>query len=215
MPEIYIYYNQSKKHWLFPSGFIKYLSCFLLLLALSFNSKLSAQIVINEITGDGAIEFKNTGSSTVNVASYYFCQSPAYNQIGAMNILCGSLEVPAGGFITINSFGVLNGADGEFGLYTSTAWSDPNAIVDYVEWGSSGHERSSVAVAAGIWSSGDFVPSFNFSLSYDGSGNSSSDWMDHSNTFCNENPNFEPCTVEGGTLSVDLSLSLLVMVFRI
>ena len=34
---------------------------------------------------------------------------------------------------------------------------DLAAIVAYVEWGRSGHGRSGTAVAAGVWTDGDFV----------------------------------------------------------
>ena len=47
--------------------------------------------------------------------------------------------------------------DGEIGLYSNPDFGNSDAIVDYVEWGSSGHGRSSVAVGAGIWKADDFV----------------------------------------------------------
>ena len=48
--------------------------------------------------------------------------------------------------------------DGEIGLYNSNSFGSADAIVSYVEWGSSGHGRSATAVEAGIWVSGGFVP---------------------------------------------------------
>jgi hypothetical protein len=43
------------------------------------------------------------------------------------------------------------------GLYSANMFNSPDAIEDYVEWGTTGHARSSVAVAAGIWQEGGFV----------------------------------------------------------
>ena len=53
--------------------------------------------------------------------------------------------------------GTVSSSDGELGLYRSSSFNSPDAIVDYVEWGSSNHARSGVAVAAGIWVPGGFV----------------------------------------------------------
>ena len=46
---------------------------------------------------------------------------------------------------------------GEVGLYSISSFSSSDAILGYVEWGSSGHGRSSVAVAAGIWDRLHFI----------------------------------------------------------
>lgn len=47
--------------------------------------------------------------------------------------------------------------DGEMGLFSASRFAEPAAVVDYVEWGSSGHRRSAVAVAAGVWEELAFV----------------------------------------------------------
>ena len=54
-------------------------------------------------------------------------------------------------------FGPLTIDEGEIGLYNGNGFSDPDAILSYVEWGETGHGRSAVAVSAGIWQEGDFV----------------------------------------------------------
>jgi hypothetical protein len=53
--------------------------------------------------------------------------------------------------------GAITADDGELALFASNALDDASAIVDYVEWGSSGHRRSGLAVEAGIWTEGAFV----------------------------------------------------------
>lgn len=40
---------------------------------------------------------------------------------------------------------------GEVALFSNDSFSDPEAMVDYVAWGSSGHEKASLASEAGLW----------------------------------------------------------------
>jgi hypothetical protein len=88
--------------------------------------------------------------------------------------------IEGGTMIAVTVGITLNANDGELALYIVNGdFGNSGNIVDYVEWGSTGHTRSSVAQAAGIWSGGDFVPSWTgcASLEYDGSGDSSGDWV--------------------------------------
>ena len=158
----------------------------------------SSQIVINEILPDGTVELKNIGTSMVDVSGYILCDFPTYQSIANSSLDCGSMMMMPGSLLAVNNFNTLNGQDGELGLYTSSNFSNPNAIIDYVEWGSSGHQRSSVAIAAQIWTMGDFVPEFVGSLAYSGSGDSSADWSAGVATICEEN--VSPCSVDGGMI---------------
>ena len=165
---------------------------------------LNAQVVINEILPDGTVELKNIGAANVDVSGYWLCDFPAYQEIQASNIICGSTDLAPGEILAVDDFNTISSADGEMGLYSTDNFSNSNAIVDYVEWGSPGHTRSSVAIAAGIWSTGDFVAAFGAteSLEYDGGGDSSSDWGSNgSPTICSENSNADVCDVDGGTLA--------------
>jgi hypothetical protein len=47
--------------------------------------------------------------------------------------------------------------DGEMALYRSAQFSSAAELRSYVEWGESGHGRSSVAIEAGLWSETAFV----------------------------------------------------------
>jgi hypothetical protein len=75
------------------------------------------------------------------------------------------------------------------GLYTTASFGSSTAMIDYVEWGSTGHGRSGVAVGAGIWTTGDFVPAFavGSALLYDGSGDASTDWSVGTSSPCAAN----------------------------
>ena len=151
-----------------------------------------SQIVINEIIPPNTVEIKNIGASPVPIGAYNLCDFPDYDQLDALAIQCGTLNLGPGEILAVTTDEItLNAADGELGLYLNdNNFGSPANIVDYVEWGSTGHTRSSVAQAAGIWSSGDFVPAWTgcASLEYDGAGNSSTDWTPTANpSTCLEN----------------------------
>jgi hypothetical protein len=180
--------------------------CFLFILC---THVLKAQVVINEIIPPDTVELKNLGPVTVDISSFILCDFPNYNILGtATTLVCGNLSLTAGSVVSVvTSSIVLAGADGELGLYTSSPFSDPDNIVDYVEWGSGcPHTRSSVAQAAGIWTSGDCVPTWGdcASLEYDGAGDRDVDWViQNTPTTCAEN------TLDGCT-----PLALEILAFR-
>lgn len=94
------------------------------------------------------VEITNSGGSEVDVNGLVLCNFPAYAPIA------GADPIAPGETITVDagSLGVALADDqGELGLYTESAFDDPDAIISYVEWGTSGHQRSSVAVEAGVW----------------------------------------------------------------
>lgn len=122
------------------------------------------------------IVITNVGDVTGNLAGHFLCQRPAYFAIP-------DVEVPPGQFVAISTggtvfqpppdaitidqvatIGTLRPGDGEVGLYDSGNFGASTDILSYVEWGSSGHGRSSVAVKAGIWSDG-FVQTADDSVS--------------------------------------------------
>lgn len=48
-------------------------------------------------------------------------------------------------------------SSGELGLFAAEAFTNPDAVVDYVAWGTGPHLNGAAAVAAGIWGSGSSV----------------------------------------------------------
>ena len=59
--------------------------------------------------------------------------------------------------VDASDLGELFGDSGEVALYLAPEWSDPDAIVGYVQWGKPGHKREEPAIAAGVWEEGSFV----------------------------------------------------------
>ena len=106
----------------------------------------------------GRIDVVNTGSITGNVHGYWIAVHPFYLELPSAIVDVGervtvSLD-PEATEALVHADGllpILEAADGEVGLYSNGNFGDPSAIIDYVEWGSAGHFRSTVAVAAGIW----------------------------------------------------------------
>ncbi len=136
-----------------------------------------AQIVINETDGDSVVQLKNIGTASVDISNYWLCNVPSYSRIGSLEIQ-GDLDLAPGETVNILNFTAINKADSELGLYSTNLFGDSNAIVDYIEWGSTGHGRSSVAIEAGTWTEGDFIaaiPESDF-IVYDGSGDAASDY---------------------------------------
>ena len=131
----------------------------------------SAVFAIEMVTfGDGAmVVITNTGAGAGDLAGHWLCQRPSYFQIPDVALepgaqvaiaLDGEGFAPPPGAVTIDAVatvGTIDPTSGELGLYSASQFDDPTSIVSYVEWGSAGHGRSSVAVAAGIWTDGGFV----------------------------------------------------------
>lgn len=135
----------------------------------------------------------NVGGEPIELGEHWLCVFPAYQQLPAQTV--GPGESVAIGldeatppdlvdFVAVFELGPVVGtpqrADGELGLYGAADFGSAAAIVDYVEWGSTGHERSSVAVEAAIWNAGAFIeiPEEAFSISSSGAiGGNEADWF--------------------------------------
>ncbi|GAA4272645.1 spondin domain-containing protein [Aquimarina gracilis] len=137
-------------------------------------------VVINEVNygEDKLIELWNNGTVAVDLSSYWLCLGPGqYVQIQNANVTSGSVNLGVGEFLVIN-WDELSNSEG-LGLYSTNTFTSAEAIVDFVQWGAAGSARENVAVEAGIWTAGEFVPEVrlpSYSISYDGEGDRSTDW---------------------------------------
>ncbi len=164
-------------------------------------------IVINEVfADDSSIELKNVGTTTIDISQYWLTQFPIIGQLTNLPLDCNPSDyiLEPGEVVVLIFNGDMSPGDGEMALYNDeivnpfTDFAESDYIVDYVEWGSSNHTRSVVAVEAGIWTMGDFVPAFsvNNSIEYDGFGDSPFDWTEDSSTLCTDNNFNNPDPVE-------------------
>lgn len=121
----------------------------------------NARFVIGSVVfGESAtIEIGNLGPDAGDLTGFWIAIHPFYLEIPSTIIAPGKaiivsideeanpeLVIPAAGLLP-----VLKSGSGEIGLYSGGGFGDPDAIVDYVEWGSTGHVRSDVAIKAGLW----------------------------------------------------------------
>jgi len=134
---------------------------------------MSPEGTIFEITsvtfGAPMVVITNVGTETGSLGGHWICQRPSYQELPAIDVgpgesvaisLGGDVFLPPPGTLTIEAqlnIGSITPSSGEIGLYSSNSFGSADAIVSYVEWGNSGHGRSSTAVEAGAWDEGGFV----------------------------------------------------------
>jgi len=120
------------------------------------------------------IVIQNFGNAAVDLSSHQFCSLFNYTALnsGTITVDQGSLNLSAGASVTLtwNSAGAMNMNGSDLCLYQpGPDFTNPNHIIDFVQWNSGGNGRESVAVAAGLWSAGTFVNG-NSPMSYIGDG---------------------------------------------
>ena len=154
------------------SKFTNLLVCLLTFISFSLTAQ---DVVIQEVLYNPApgvtqkIALQNVSGVPQNVANWCLCNIPSYRTINStsFNVLSGNpmalqpgetliLELPASSTFTMNA------SDGEIALYHTNGcggYNNPANLEDFVRWGmNAGSTRESVAVAAGLWNAGDFVP---------------------------------------------------------
>jgi hypothetical protein len=134
----------------------------------------ATDIVINEVYyvvgGAGEppdwIELKNTGNDTIDISNWWLCSEFQYEQLSNMTLLDGDdLTLGPGEILTVQAWVDLNNTAADLGLYTVNEFANPDAMVDFLQWGTDASiGRSTVAVEKGVWSETapgvyDFVPS--------------------------------------------------------
>lgn len=136
-------------------------------------SPAGAEFVLSTVGlgGLGEVIVQNIGSEPGSLAGYWLCQRPSYYEFPDVTVPPGESAAvavtgrddsfgPPSSAIEIEGIadiGPFDAANGEVGLYLGNDFSNPDAIVSYVEWGSSGHGRSETAVSARLWPAGGFV----------------------------------------------------------
>nr|WP_299000192.1 spondin domain-containing protein [uncultured Allomuricauda sp.] len=138
-------------------------------------------VVLNEVEYLGnRVEIFNNGQVDVDLSGYFLCLGPGtYRQIGDLETQ-GSTNLGPGEYLVV-SYDMPN-AEGGLGLYIdNSGFGDASTLADFVQWGASGSPRENVAVEAGIWTAGDFVPvrgNENYSIIFDGEGTGVANWAE-------------------------------------
>ncbi|GEM_PF-2052265 len=168
--------------------------------------ELRESIVFNEVQyGErDLVELYNNGDLPVDLSNYWLCLGPGtYQQIGGLEPVSGSIQLEPGAFLVL-PYSMPDDQAG-LGLYSVNQFANPEAIMDFVQYGAAGSAREEVAVTAGIWTAGDFVPTVrlgSFSMEYDGEGDASTDWSEEVNPslgFANDTQ--DPTTIFDITIS--------------
>ncbi|NJB35089.1 spondin domain-containing protein [Croceivirga sp. JEA036] len=148
---------------------------------LTMPAEAKAMIVINEVQYGNLnqVEIWNNGSNAIDLSDFWLCLGPGqYSRIGTIEPVSGSITLGAGEFLVLPY--EMPDEQGGLGFYSTNEFTNAEAIVDFVQWGAPGAARENVAVEAGIWTAGEFVPTVGLSASieYDGEGDSASDWSE-------------------------------------
>ncbi len=101
---------------------------------------------------------QNFGDEALDISDYRFCSRFNYtSDLSSLTINQGSLNLEPDATVEISGWDV-DDTSADFGLYLpSGGFSDPDALVDFVQYGAGGIGREPVAVAKDIWSAGDFL----------------------------------------------------------
>ena len=140
-------------------------------------------VVINEISHIGTdwIEIYNPTNETIDISSFYLCLGPGtYSQISELSILSGSTNLEAGSFVVISDYFLPNDGGG-LGLFEDSSFGSADSIIDFVQYGVAGTPRENVAVEAGIWDVGTFVPLASVegnTLAFEGNGSGADSWSE-------------------------------------
>ncbi len=145
-------------------------------------------IVINEVffANSGStdtLELLNAGTTTIDVSTYFLCHRFSYGALNTLTLISGNLTTFAPGEKVVLSGFNLDGSASDVGIYTNNSdFNNASNMVDFMQYGSGGNGRESVANTKGIWTTGDFVNvgayAANSSISYDCYGDNSSDWAE-------------------------------------
>jgi len=106
--------------------------------------------ILNVDTTTDQVTLTNLGGTSIDVASYFLCLGPGtYQQIG--NITNAPTVLGANDTITL-PYDMNPNADG-LSIFANNSFSssDPEILLDYVQWGSPDQARVGQAVAAGRW----------------------------------------------------------------
>lgn len=106
------------------------------------------------------VTIRNFGNTTESVASHRLCSLITYRTISSQTtVVSGSLNLAPNAEVTISIAGNwLNDAGADLGLYVPTgSFGIASNMIDFVQWGSGGNGRESLAVANGFWTAGTFI----------------------------------------------------------
>lgn len=103
-----------------------------------------------------SILLTNNGADTVRTEGLWVYQD---GQSDEFNIFF--IEPRATIRFSVRDVGGTSPSGGEIALFSSDSFSDPDAILDYVAWGTVGHDKTELASEAALWGTGESVETEN------------------------------------------------------
>ncbi|NND77293.1 MAG: T9SS type A sorting domain-containing protein [Flavobacteriales bacterium] len=111
---------------------------------------------VNTTTND--ITLTNMGPNSEDISSWFFCSLIQYTLLSSTTLVSGDLNLAPGASVTVNwSGGGMNSSMADMCLYLDNSFTSPTSMQDFLQWGSGGNGRESVAVTKGIWTAGEFI----------------------------------------------------------
>ena len=114
----------------------------------------------------GWVALTNFTSEPGKLAGLFLCQAQACFALPDENVPSGeTVRIAVGSGAGIENviaknaaFGELKSSDGEIALTTSSNPQRPEQILFYLQWGSTPHELTKLAIEAGLWLEGGYAP---------------------------------------------------------
>jgi hypothetical protein len=125
------------------------------------------QFEINEVGlgDDGYVQLRNYTDTEASLAGLFLCQPPKCVELPDVKIGKESNAIVAlgdggdrDGVVVKDAELTLSNSDGELALFAGNDVSNSGQIRSYLQWGSSPHEGTGVAIEAGLWIEGSYAP---------------------------------------------------------
>jgi len=135
-------------------NYIVTLSCFFFL---SFHLTIISQIRFTKVDPvTDIITIHNFGNTMIDISNYQICKKFQYKALNQLTLNSGTLILQAGSDVTLSNAS-LDVTNSDLGLYQDSNFTSTTSMLDFLQWGSSGNGRESVANAKGIWTTGNFI----------------------------------------------------------
>jgi hypothetical protein len=123
--------------------------CFFAVICHLAGSIAEAQVRMTAVTlSTGKVQVTNFGAASQNLSNWWWCHQFNYSTLG------GSIEPGETREFTVPS---LTKTGSDLCLYDSSSFASTVSMQDFIQWGTSGNGRESVAVGKGIWTAGKFL----------------------------------------------------------
>lgn len=106
-------------------------------------------------TSTNEVTFTNFGNVTTDIGNYFLCLGPGtYRQISSLTT--SATMIATGESVTV-VYSLIDAASDGLSVFTTNTFgsTDPEILIDYVQWGAANQQRVNQAVTAGRWNNAD------------------------------------------------------------